>query len=282
MLCEMKRRQFFDSEYLHRPENERGDWVDIPDDERNVFQEIAARTGGFITPANVIDAISIPFEAKLQRELVCGHEMMQRAASVRYDEAVGEFGLDERALRTMFIDGAQQKIRALRRDGLMIFVDKLDGTVAQVTGTKSRKGEVIDAGRDVAVVMMKLRSRVKIDELSFRDVMMLGGPKALNIIASGIDCLQDRETHTSLFDKVNEAGRALTFVAFDAVEVLKTQSQLDAVRQGMLPYDAVQSKLYEGDDLYQRTTQIKDTLLYTGFATGALAGAVNLVRSSKR
>ena len=257
---------------MHRPQNREGDWQLSSEDCWNTWQKIAAETDGIITPANIIDGLSVVAEAKVQRDLVLGHKMMIEA---------GRSDLDADTQRRQFLDGAQQKIDSLMADCALIFVDKIDGTVAQATGTTSRVGEYVDAGRDALVTAMKLRSRYQIGELDIATLAMIGGPKLLNVATSGIETLRGHESHTSLADKGNEALRALTLMSFDVTELIKTRYQLEAVSGGLSPSDALNPEVYERE-LYMQAVNIRDKLLNLGFATGALAGAVNLAKAIGR
>ena len=258
---------------MHRPECREGDWQLLSEDNRNIWQQIASETNGVVTPANAIDVLSVAAEVKVQKDLVSGHENMISASSSNPDE------VDADDIRQIFLDGAQRKMTALKYDGGLALVDKLDGMIASNTGTSSRIGEYVDASRDAMVTVMKLASRWRIGEISSADLMMLGGPKLLNIVATGIETARGREVHTSLVDKGNEALRALTIVSFDARELIKTQYQVDAVNDGALPHEAVRPEVYERG-LYLQADKVQKELLGAGFASGALAGAIKLTKSA--
>lgn len=257
---------------MHRPKHSGGDWQLLSEEDWNAWQKIANETDGVVTPANVLDVWSVVAEAKVQKDLVDGHKMMIDASSADLNSA------DPDELRQMFLDGGSKKVAALMLDGALAFVDKADGVIASKTGTSNRLGEKVDAAGDFAVTIMKLCSRWKIGEISSAEVMMLGGPKLLNIIASGVETARGIETHTSLADKGNEALRALTIVSYDVRELIKTKYQADAVNDGALPHEAMQPEIYERD-LYLKADKIRSGLLATSFATGTLAGTVNLAKS---
>ena len=257
---------------MHRPQNNGGDWQLLAEEDWNIWQKIADKTDGIITPANAIDGLSVVAEMKVQRDLVSGHEMMIEAS---YSD------LDAGAQRRQFLDGAQRKLNSLVADCALIFVDKMDGTIAQVTGTTSRVGEYVDAGRDALVTAMKLRSRYQIGELNIATLAMIGGPKLLNIATSGIETLRGHESHTSFADKGSEALRALTLASFDVAGLIKTVYQFEAVSNGLSPSDAFNPETYE-KDLYLQAMSARDKLLSASFATGALAGAVNLAKAIGR
>lgn len=110
---------------LHRA-NKKADWDDIPPSERNVFQRIAAKTDGTVTPGNVVSVAGAATVASGLKDIYKG-----------------------------------KTSRGVVKVGIGRIGDLIDGTVADKTGTKGPKGEATDAGIDKALMMTALPVLVK-------------------------------------------------------------------------------------------------------------------------
>ena len=99
----------------------KADWEDISNENRNIWQHIAASSKGVLTPANVIS--------------VLGAALVGLGLWYIYTDNVG-WGFIYIAIGRL--------------------ADILDGAVAQATGTKSSVGEAIDAGLDKAIIIAAL------------------------------------------------------------------------------------------------------------------------------
>lgn len=105
---------------LHRV-GKRPDWELIPKEKRNVWQRIAARTKGILTPANVTSV----------------------AGAALVGLGLWRIYFDDLSLGLVLI--------AIGRAA-----DILDGAVAQATGTKSNVGEALDASVDKLTIIAAL------------------------------------------------------------------------------------------------------------------------------
>jgi phosphatidylglycerophosphate synthase len=114
---------------LHRA-NKEGQWVNIPEKERNLSQKVASKTDGNITPANVVSVMG-------------GITVLS--------------GLKD-------IYKGKTK-RGIVKIGVGRIGDLIDGTVAEKTGTKGPKGEAVDAGVDKALMAAAIPVLVKRDIL---------------------------------------------------------------------------------------------------------------------
>lgn len=97
---------------MHRA-GKRGEWEDVKPADRSAWQRLAARTDGYVTPANVVSVAGIVL-------VVIGLET--------------------------FADGNFWRGIVLLAVGR--FADLLDGAIAERTHTKGPKGEALDAGLD--------------------------------------------------------------------------------------------------------------------------------------
>ncbi|HEY8998793.1 MAG TPA: CDP-alcohol phosphatidyltransferase family protein [Candidatus Saccharimonadales bacterium] len=105
---------------MHRA-GKRGEWEGVKPSVRNVWQRVAARTDGYVTPANAVSVVGIML-------VVIGLET--------------------------FADGNFWRGIILIAVGR--FADLLDGAVAERTHTKGPKGEALDAGLDKIAAMAAL------------------------------------------------------------------------------------------------------------------------------
>lgn len=110
---------------LHRA-NKKADWDEIPANERNVFQRIAAKTDGVVTPGNATSVVGAFTVASGLKDIYKGKTK-----------------------------------RGIVKVGIGRVGDLVDGTVADKTGTKGPKGEATDAGIDKALMLTALPVLVK-------------------------------------------------------------------------------------------------------------------------
>jgi len=102
---------------LHRTTG-KPDWADVPADKRNVWQRLAAASGGVATPSNAITVVGIAIVVYGLFALADKHYWLSLGAIV---------------LGRIF--------------------DLADGIVANATGTKSPLGEIMDASADKLTVL---------------------------------------------------------------------------------------------------------------------------------
>lgn len=251
---------------MNRPENGQPDWAGLSLDEMNLWQQIAAATEGIVTPANGIDALRFAGEVAIQRAIVDGHKRMERAKDCP----------------EMFLDGADQKLIGLLAGLPLAFVDKLDGLIADKTGTKSPLGEAVDGVGDFGITAMRLRARLAIGEMTPTDVLMIAGPKVVNAVASGVQIFRGKEVHSSIGAKGGEALRALTLAAFDATEIIKTRAQIEDVKNGFTPAEVMAAGYCDGLERYDTAVKWRDGLAATAFATNAAVSATNVFRAFRK
>ncbi len=171
------------------------DWENIPSDQRNNWQKLAAKTNGFITPGNIIT--------------------MSGAALV--------------------LSGAKDIKNNKERKGFAKLVigriaDLADGLVADKTGTKSSKGESLDAFVDSAEMIAFLPLIVRKGYLPLRTGIIYGIHKAINAGATAVAKKGNLELHTSWAGKRSEAARNMTICLYGLSKIVndtrKEQSPL--------------------------------------------------------
>ena len=105
---------------LHRA-GKTPDWAITPSTKRNIWQRIAAATGGYLTPANVLSVLGAGLSIT-GIVLIASHQLIVGTVLL----AVGRL------------------------------LDAVDGIIADRTGTKSRSGGLVDAGLDKLVIFAAL------------------------------------------------------------------------------------------------------------------------------
>lgn len=93
----------------HRP-----DWDEVPNENRNIFQKVAAKTDGWVTPANLLDVAGLSLALSASLDINRGKKTWTPIAKL--------------ALSRVF--------------------DAFDGSLADRTKTKCQKGKFIDALKD--------------------------------------------------------------------------------------------------------------------------------------
>lgn len=148
---------YISSMNLHRAEKQ-GDWANIPEQERNIFQKIAAKTDGVVTPGNITSVAGGLLVLSGLRDIYKG--------------------------RTR---------RGIAKIGIGRIGDLIDGTVADKTGTKGPKGEATDAGVDKALMAATLPVLVKRGVLPLHAAGLIG---AQNIASAGLAVEAKKRGHT--------------------------------------------------------------------------------------
>lgn len=105
---------------LHRA-GKQGEWETVKPSARNVWQRLAARTNGYITPANVVSVAGF----------------------------------------LLVLDGLEKVADGVFWRGIILLAvgrlaDLLDGMIAEATHTKGPKGEALDAGLDKLAALVAL------------------------------------------------------------------------------------------------------------------------------
>lgn len=146
------------------------DWENIPTEEQNIFQKVAAKTRGFVTPGNAVS--------------VAGLLLTHRGLNdIKYGDTVS----------------GTAKVAIGRA------MDVVDGYVADKTGTKSSIGEKFDATIDKILMADALWLLQKKDIIPSRAVLLIGAQNMVNTVASGVAMLRSNELHSSREGKIATA-----------------------------------------------------------------------------
>ena len=105
---------------LHRADTV-PDWEKVPESERNIFQRVAAKTKGIVTPGNIVSA----------------------TGAVLVGAGLVDIARDKKARGTALLIAGR-------------LLDLGDGTAAELTGTKSPVGEGMDAVIDKTEIIIGL------------------------------------------------------------------------------------------------------------------------------
>jgi len=157
---------------LHRAGTE-GQWAGIEPEKRNFWQKIAAKTGGVITPANILDA----------------------------------------ACFALFLSGAHdahkgRTVRSIVKLGLSRLGDIADGHLAEATETKSPLGEGIDVILDKIEIALIAPINIRRGSLPARASIYLATQNIANTAVSLYGKSRGAEMHTSLEGKLSTFGQS--------------------------------------------------------------------------
>lgn len=163
---------------LHRTLG-RPDWEGIPPAERTVWQRIAARTSGVVTPGNLLTAIGI---AAVVYGLWC-------LGDGRYWAGLGlvTFGR---------------------------LLDLADGWAADQTLTKGPLGELLDASVDKLATLLTLITLGATGIAPWWAMAVLLVPQALAAAIAGLQRARGKTLHPSRLGKLSMAGLWLALVLF--------------------------------------------------------------------
>jgi phosphatidylglycerophosphate synthase len=138
------------------------DWEKVPESERNLFQRIAAKTKGVVTPGNVVSATG--------------------AALVTV--GLADIAKNRKTRGTILLIGGR-------------LLDLGDGTVAELTGTKSPIGEGVDAVIDKAEIAIGLPLLVAKGMVPLERAIDLGVQNATSATINAIAKAKGIEIHPS-------------------------------------------------------------------------------------
>ena len=249
------------------------DWETTEEDQRNLWQQLAAATHGVVTPANIIDGLALAGEIGADSLVVAGHRQIRESAKTdAYD------GLSL---------GIDMKLAGLFAGAPLSMADWLDGQAAERTQTKSPLGEKVDISGDfITKAVIRPWSRYAIGELSVTDFAILGGPKIINFGAAGVASLKGLELHPSLMAKIAETLRGFAFAAVDATAIAGTLAINDALKNGRMTLPEISTLLSDRKNyrksldevmqeedsriatLYRTARQVRNATM----ATAAIAG----------
>lgn len=161
------------------------DWEKVEPEDRNIFQRVAAKTGGVATAANVI--------------------------------TVGGAGL--------FLDGLYDYTQGNKPVGFFKmlaggFADAADGFVANITKTKSSLGEALDASLDKAKKAAALIALTATGVIPIVPALVVGGQQTANVIATGIAKKRGNEIHPEQANKINELMQGCILGAFVVADMI--------------------------------------------------------------
>lgn len=190
----MKSRLKKHSMNLHRV-GQSADWEDIPAEQRNTFQKVAARTRGAITPGNAVSILGMG----------------------------------------LVISGAREYTKGNRARGLVLMAagrvcDNIDGFVADKTGTKSRIGEAVDAVGDKAIAAAVLPMMIDNGTISENVGAAFITKNIVNTASTSIAKKRGAEIHASAAGKQNTFGESATVGLYAAARAASAQGHDHASR----------------------------------------------------
>lgn len=165
----------------------------VPESERNVWQKIAAKTRGVVTPGN---AVSL-------------------TGAVLVGAGLRDIAKNNKTRGTILL-------------GLGRLLDLGDGTVAELTGTKSSIGEGMDAVIDKAEIAIGLPILVANDMLPLDRAMTIGVQNLSSAFLTGVAKVRGAEIHPSRSGKDWTMGCWMT-VGSHCVEGAAQEEGVEAV-----------------------------------------------------
>lgn len=162
---------------LHRSDS-RPEWIDVPHEQLNFWQRLAARTAGIVTPGNLLTSAG----------LIIAIAGLLAVYDRRY--GLGIIGLVVGRL-----------------------LDIADGWAADRTGTKSPLGEAFDATVDKSVTLATVIVLGVTRVVPWWALIILLAPQTIITLIGGVSNLRGRRLHPSRSGKVS---MALCWVALTA------------------------------------------------------------------
>ncbi len=156
---------------LHRSGKE-AQWESVEPEDRNVFQTVAAKTNGIVTPANAVDAIGAGLVASGLKDI-----------------------------------SRNNTAKGVVKVGLGRIADLVDGFIAERTGTKSPLGEGLDVIIDKTETAGALPVLVKADILPKSVAGMIVAQNMANTAFSAVAKQRGAEIHPSREGKITMFGQ---------------------------------------------------------------------------
>lgn len=181
---------------LHRTEKV-PQWETVAPKNRNVFQKVAARTKGVVTPANAVSLAGALTVASGLRDIHRGK-----------------------------ITRGVVKVAAGRS------ADLGDGVTAEATGTKSPLGEAVDVGVDKGEAIFALPVLVKADVLPKPAAGVIGGQVLANGAFSAVAKRRGVEMHPSKEGKLTTLGQWTTIGLYGLAAVAR-ETEYDRLARGL-------------------------------------------------
>ena len=177
---------------LHRSDKE-SDWANIPDVKRNIWQKIATRTGGVVTPANVMTDLGVWVVHKGLKDFQQGEKLK---------------GVLEIATGHLFDAG--------------------DGFLADLTKTKSPLGEVHDAVADKVKEAFELTSLTKSGDIPPLSALVMGTHGVIMGVLTGVAQVRGVRTHSSLPGKLATGAKAAAITHYTGSAVAQESGHTTA------------------------------------------------------
>jgi phosphatidylglycerophosphate synthase len=187
---------------LHRVQ-EKPDWEYVPREEWNVWQRTAARTDGWVTPGNITTVIGTGITLAGLAYVSEGH-MARGAALV----------------------------------GVGRVLDLVDGRLADKTGTKSPRGEAMDAGADKILIGAGVAAGMRMGVIPIAAGTALLTQQAAISAVSAAARLREQQVHPERSGKLAMTAAWLSIGGYllgnsaaldrDSQEVLQTSSHVAA------------------------------------------------------
>ena len=216
---------------LHRVDK-KPDWELIDSEDHTSLQRIAASTSGLATPGNAITITG---------------------------------GVLVAAGLTDIYNGNTYRGIALTTAGR--FADLFDGMVAHKTGTKSAKGEALDAGMDKLAAIGALGILAVKELVPIQAIGLFGAQNVVNAVATAIAKKRGSEIHASKSGKLNTVYQWVSLGLFTLSKSIEPQFNgaskiLEAAAYGTevmaLGYGAVASAGYIKDATAKLPEQTED------------------------
>lgn len=171
---------------LHRVDK-KPDWELVAPEEHSAVQKVAARTNGYVTPGNGITLAGGALVAAGLADICNGNTYRGLALST-----AGRFA------------------------------DLFDGMVAHRTGTKSAKGEALDAGMDKLAAIGALGVLAVKDLVPIQAIGLFGAQNIINAGATAIAKKRGAEIHASKAGKLNTVYQWVSLGLFTLSKTTET------------------------------------------------------------
>lgn len=181
---------------LHRA-NKEADWAHLPSENMSGFQRIAAKTGGIITPANVLDTACL--------------------------------GLFFSGLKDVY---QGRTLKGIAKIGVARIGDMADGALAEATKTKSPLGEAIDVVIDKVEIAAAVPILAKRGLIPRRAAAIIIAQNVANTAVTMLAKYRGVEIHSSENGKHNTFGQSLSLGVY-SLSAAAEQMGAPLVAQGL-------------------------------------------------
>jgi phosphatidylglycerophosphate synthase len=199
---------------LHRV-GEKPDWEYIPQDKWKPWHKLAARTDGWVTPGNVISAIGAALTLTGIHQVANGHP------------------------------GKGAILIGFGRSA-----DLLDGFVADKTGTKSPRGEMVDASADKALVAVGVVEGLRAGLIPAEAGIPILVQQAAITVSSAVARWRGRELHPDRSGKYSMTGAWVGIGGFVLSKYVGQEADMHEVLQAGSYAASVASLAFGAKALY--------------------------------